>query len=299
MPFRPIHCPYCGLELQVPTDAKKIVCMYCAKPIDLEALFSPKTEEPNSGLQLQKALALLEPRLFHFQEEEKSFTAKQYAEAFDTYCNRLSPALSALAGLQPEDCRGFAQALTDGVVEDLSNNRNQTVNTKSSAFFTRRMMLVAYLLPALNDSKVPEAQTVLAEFLRLWNDRYPQETLAATTFEQINNGFRRRKFCYITTAVCTALGQGDDCKALQLLRGFRDNWMAQQPTGPILTLEYYALAPTIVDRIDQRADAGSIYHSLWETAIAPCVRDIQAKRYAACLDRYTQMMLDLERTYLS
>ena len=57
MPFRPIHCPYCGLELQVPEDASQVTCMYCAKPIDLKALFCPADEAPSSGLQLQQALS--------------------------------------------------------------------------------------------------------------------------------------------------------------------------------------------------------------------------------------------------
>lgn len=296
MQFRPIHCPYCGLELQVPTDAKQIVCMYCAKPIDLEALLSPAVNEPNSGLRLQKALALLDPRLYHFELEEKSFNAQKYAGAFSAYYSRLSPSLAALSGLAPEDCRGFAQSLMDSVADDFESEGSARI--KSAAFFTRRMMVVAYLLPALRESKVPESGAVLAEFIRLWNARYPQEPVSASTFTEIDSGFRR-KGCYITTAVCTALGQGDDCPALQALRGFRDGWMARHPSGAVLTQEYYALAPAIVQAIARQPDSQAVYRALWRDSIAPCVRHIRARRYTACLTRYVQMMLQLERTYLS
>ena len=111
MPFRPIHCPYCGLELQVPEDASQVTCMYCAKPIDLKALFCPADEAPSSGLQLQQALSLLTPALFRFTEEEANFTARRYADAFAAYCEKLRPALESLSGLAQEECHGFAQAL--------------------------------------------------------------------------------------------------------------------------------------------------------------------------------------------
>lgn len=296
MPFRPIHCPYCGLELQVPEDASQVTCMYCAKPIDLKALFCPADEAPSSGLQLQQALSLLTPALFRFTEEEANFTARRYADAFAAYCEKLRPALESLSGLAQEECHGFAQALVDGAVADLVGGR--TTLARSKHFFTRRLMLAAYLLPALRESKMPEAQTVLETFLRIWNERYPQQPLSSATFKQIQDGFRRRG-CYITTAVCTARGEGDDAPALQALRQFRDGWLARQPLGPLLTREYYVFAPAIVKEIDASPDAGQIYRAIWSRVIEPCLEDLRHRRFSACFARYVRMVFALEQAFLT
>lgn len=36
MQFISAQCPHCGKELQLPDDAQQVVCMYCAKPIDVQ-----------------------------------------------------------------------------------------------------------------------------------------------------------------------------------------------------------------------------------------------------------------------
>lgn len=296
MEYRPIHCPYCGLELQVPVDVEQVVCMYCARPIDIKALFTPTVAEPDGGKQLQQALSLLNSTLFDFELEEVSFTQKAYPECFSSYSGRLNTALQTLQGVQEEDCHAFAQALISHISDSL--HYRQVRSSKSSIFFRYRMMVAVYLIPTLHDSPVREANIVLASFLQLWNDKYPKETLSSVSFEQINNGWRR-KGCYITTAVCCNLHKPDNCTELQTLRHFRDDWMRQRPDDLLLIQEYYTFAPSIVTAIDTAPEAAKTYHTLWKDYISPCVRDAAAGKNVRCLRRYKQMMLRLEKQYLS
>ncbi|MCH3971692.1 MAG: hypothetical protein LKE53_02810 [Oscillospiraceae bacterium] len=296
MTYRTIHCPYCGLELQVPENVDHVVCMYCAKPIDLKALFTPTAAEPDGGEKLQSALAALEPALFHFENGEPSFTKKDYPDYFADYSSRLGVPLEALRGVQAEDCHAFAQALMSRIADELSIRHIRS--SHNSAFFSYRLMLTVYLLPSLHDSQVPEAAAVMDEFLKIWNSKYPKEPLNAVGYDCINNGWRKRA-CYITTAVCGSLHKPDNCRELQTLRAFRDNWLCHQPAGPLAIQEYYAFAPAITAKIDASPAPEAVYRSLWETVIFPCVQDAQAGRSNTCFRRYAQMMLRLEKEYLS
>lgn len=296
MEYKPIRCPYCGLELQVPVGIEQVVCMYCAKPIDITALFAPTAAEPDGGKRLQQALSLLDPALFRFEAEEPAFTQKNYPDCFASYNGRLSTALEALQGVQDEDCQAFAQALLSRMTDDL--HYRKVHSSKSAAFFRYRMMVAVYLIPALHDSTVPEAAIVLRAFLQLWNSKYPKEALNPVSFEKINGGWRR-KGCYITTAVCHSLHKSDDCTELQTLRRFRDSWMLRQPEGPLLIQEYYTFAPSIVAAINIAPNPERIYRSLWQNCISPCMQEAAAGQNQSCLQRYTEMMLSLEQQYLS
>ncbi|ARP49999.1 MULTISPECIES: CFI-box-CTERM domain-containing protein [Caproicibacterium] len=296
MNYQIIHCPYCGLELHVPEETGKIVCMYCAKPIDLKSLFASTTLEPDGGMRLQHALTALEPSLFRFEKEEPAFTKKDYPTCFAAYSSRLGIALNALHGGTEEDCESFAHAIMSRIADELVTRHVRS--SRSGAFFAYRMMITVYLLPVLHDSPVPEASPVLESFLKIWNSRYPEEPLNAVGFDKINTGWRKHG-CYITTAVCHSLRKPDNCDELQTLRRFRDSWLLHQPGGHLLVQEYYTFAPTIAEAIDASPSRAQTYRSLWEQAIFPCVQDVHAGRNARCLQRYTCMMLHLERTYLS
>ncbi|WOC33257.1 MULTISPECIES: CFI-box-CTERM domain-containing protein [Caproicibacterium] len=296
MQYKAIHCPYCGLELQVPVGVQQIVCMYCAKPIDLAALEAPVSTQPDSAERLRQALALLDDSLFQFEVEESSFTQKAYPACFSAYRTRFDDAVKALHGVREEDCSAFAEALLKHISEVLHSRRVRS--PKSSAFFRYRMMVEVYLVPALHDNPAAETDTVLASFLQLWNTQYPGEPLNPVSYETINSGWRK-KGCYITTAVCQSLQKPDSCAELQTLRRFRDDWMRQQPGGSLLIQEYYTFAPSIVAAIDTAPNAAEIYRKLWNAYLLPCVRDAKHRRSARCLRRYTQMVLRLEKLYLS
>ncbi|HCA71496.1 MAG TPA: hypothetical protein DHW78_08540 [Ruminococcaceae bacterium] len=296
MEYRSIHCPYCGLELQVPVGIEQIVCMYCARPIDIKKLLSPTAAESDGGKQLQNALALLDPALFRFEKEQKAFNRTEYSDSFASYSSRLQPALEALQGAGETDCQDFAQAVLSDMADYWKSCKIRS--SKSSRFFSYRMMLTVYFIPSLHDSSIPEAAAVLSAFLKLWNSKYPKEPLSAASFQKINSGWRK-KGCYITSAVCRTLHKPDNCIELQALRRFRDSWLLRQPYGTILVREYYIFAPFIAEAINASGQAASVYLRLWKMFIFPCVQDAVSGNNERCFKRYTMMMFQLERQYLS
>jgi hypothetical protein len=87
--------------------------------------------------------------------------------------------------------------------------------------------------------------------------------------------------CYITTAVCSALGLSDDCEELQTLRWFRDRIVLATEAGRGDVATYYASAPGIVCQIDAHPHAALIYRELYENFIGPAVTAIKTGSYEA------------------
>lgn len=102
-------------------------------------------------------------------------------------------------------------------------------------------------------------------------------------------------FCFITTAVCQTFGKPDDCYELTMFRNFRDTWLIKQPDGKALISEYYAIAPTIVERINRCNDAAQIYKSIWRKYLAPCLNFIEIGDNASCKNLYIEMVKTLKK----
>lgn len=81
--------------------------------------------------------------------------------------------------------------------------------------------------------------------------------------------------CYLTTACVVAKGLPDDCMELTTLRNFRDNWLQHQPGGPEEIAEYYAIAPKIIEKINQLPVAQAIWLTLYEDLVLACVHLIK------------------------
>jgi hypothetical protein len=105
------------------------------------------------------------------------------------------------------------------------------------------------------------------------------------------------KRCFITTAVCDSFGKGDDCRELTAFRDFRDNWLAKQPDGQSLIAEYYCSAPGIVAAIERSGNQSAVYRGIWNTYLADCMRLIENREFAACKQRYIEMVENLKITY--
>lgn len=96
--------------------------------------------------------------------------------------------------------------------------------------------------------------------------------------------------CYITTATCEEYGKADDCYELTAFRGFRDNWLVNQPEGKELIERYYNTAPKIVELINKQENRKSIYHYLNDMYLSKCLRYIEEGENEKCKDLYVDMM---------
>ena len=134
--------------------------------------------------------------------------------------------------------------------------------------------------------------------MEIWNDRRVTSlTLSYATYDDISAGFKK-KWCYITTAVCENRGLPDDCYELETLRGYRDGYLMRSKEGRALVDEYYDLAPVIVRAINMRKDRAEIYEDIYKSCLTPCIRCIEEGNQERCKDLYTGMVTDLKTKYL-
>ena len=166
------------------------------------------------------------------------------------------------------------------------------------AAFDYNLNMVAYFLPLLGEMESEIKEEFIRDITETWNKQIPDAKIAFSSYENIKKGFRRSVFCYITTAVCRSLGRPDDCYELNTLRDYRDSYLLSTDEGREIVQEYYNIAPTIVKRIDKKAEADEIYENIWKTYLSPCITMIENGENEKCRDLYSSMVRKLEARYL-
>lgn len=115
---------------------------------------------------------------------------------------------------------------------------------------------------------------------------------------ELNQYYKNKKSCFITTAVCDNSGKPDDCYELTTFRKFRDEWLVVQLDGKSLIAEYYEIAPRIVANINRLPEAKKIYENIWKQYLAPCLAFIESDDKLSCKQLYTDMVYKLKKHYL-
>ncbi|MBB5687027.1 CFI-box-CTERM domain-containing protein [Sphingobium boeckii] len=75
--------------------------------------------------------------------------------------------------------------------------------------------------------------------------------------------------CFVTTAAVETIGLADDCWELETLRRFRDTALPRLPGGDALIRDYYALAPAMIARINERPDAQRVWLKTYWAGVIP------------------------------
>ena len=288
-----IHCPHCGRELNVPDDTEHIVCMFCAKPIDLRAALLPEQPAETEPADWD---SLLPDVLFADRLSGGRFRADTYPGEYDRYREQFRPALRAFqenARESSDAAEQFAEQLFLRFQAAL-----QAPGGKRTDSFPVRLTITALTVPCLMSLPGGVGERAADCFLAQWNGTFPKEHLGKATYEQVLGGFRH-KFCYITTAVCRSLGKGDDCAELNAFRAFRDGWLSAAPDGRDKITEYYLFAPMIVRAIDASGRADAEYRRIWETGLSPLLRCLKEGRQRDCAAGYEAMVRSLEEKWLS
>lgn len=166
------------------------------------------------------------------------------------------------------------------------------------AAFDYNLNMVAYFLPLLGEMESEIKEEFIRDITETWNKQIPDAKIAFSSYENIKKGFRRSVFCYITTAVCRSLGRPGDCYELNTLRDYRDSYLLSTDEGREMVQAYYNIAPTIVKRIDKKAEADEIYENIWKTYLSPCITMIENGENEKCRDLYSSMVRKLEARYL-
>ena len=292
-------CPHCKRELQLPEDAEDIVCMYCAQPIYVKSLLAKTDGTDDDKRLMEEALSLLSDDIFTVRNEYKNIRQKVYPTEFENYSKMISPSLKkyCLAAVGREEAADFFA----GVLFDRFQKQIELSGIKKEndmRLFDYRYMIVAFTVPAILEQHTPASEALADSFLKVWNEHYPKNPLGKSTYEAISNGFRK-KLCFITTAVCSSLGKGDNCAELEAFRKFRDGWFAGTPQGKAKIGEYYLFAPMIVSKIDRTDDRQAVYQEIWTNHLSPCLKSLRDGNPRKCAEQYEKMILDLEQKWLS
>ena len=96
--------------------------------------------------------------------------------------------------------------------------------------------------------------------------------------------------CFLTSACVAYMKKSDDCEELTVLRAFRDGYMASTEEGKALVKEYYAIAPTIVEKIEKSPKADEYFKDIYQTILL-CVDAIEKGDNETALVLYKQMVL--------
>ncbi len=308
-----IRCPHCGRELTVPEHAGRIVCLYCAGPIDTESLPQEglrrpeETDAPDGGGQTAGgAYALLaenmerslSDELFTVQIEAEKFNSRNYQMEFESYRELFRPALEAFRRAVQVDGERAVQDFGRLLFRRFSAEYDKKKGVFDHPVMDCRFTATSLAVPALLEEAFPPAEAAADVFLAEWKKKYPRRPLGKASYENIEAGFHK-KFCYITTAACTRLGAGDRCPELEAFRSFRDGWFSSSPGGKGKIAEYYLFAPLIVEAIDASRAPAREYRRIWRSYLAPCLADIRGGKMESCAGRYERMVLSLEAKWLS
>lgn len=311
MGFKEARCPHCSKVIQVPTDAEQILCMYCGKGVAVARVLEStdvegKSETPDHTEAFEKYASYAREHfpelLSEMDNPMRNFRKKLYPEAFKEYCSQnkeLTDSIEQAYVLAEEPevfIKELAQAFVGRASEDVFSNPKKRM--QKERVMNLNLEIVGYISPMLMDTRKQSGELLIDEVLVQWKQMFPDENVNKSTFESINGGFKK-KLCYITTAVCEILGRPDDCYELNLLRGYRDGYLTDQPGGAELVKEYYDIAPTIVKRINRQTDSKEVYEQVWEDYLKPCVRLIEEGQNEECREVYVDMVHSLKKKYIT
>ncbi len=119
----------------------------------------------------------------------------------------------------------------------------------------------------------------------------PKATCNHWTPRLTNDGYTGK--CFLTSACVSYLGKPDDCYELTVLRSFRDGYLSESDEGKELIKEYYAIAPSIVEKINSSQQKEALYAYIYEN-IKNCIFFIENGENENALERYKNMVLYLK-----
>jgi hypothetical protein len=100
--------------------------------------------------------------------------------------------------------------------------------------------------------------------------------------------------CFLTTVSCQYKGLPENCHELEVLREFRNNHLLTSDNGRKIVEHYYAIAPPITKRLNNKSD----FEYIWDV-VRKCVNAIECQQFQHAIDVYRTMVESLEERLLN
>ncbi len=296
------HCPKCGKQLQIPAELEEFSCLYCGARLNRASL----REKPATVQDLQRDYELFATQALHaavgYPQSMENMSKPQFFPYFDRYYSENKTAFEALERwvLSREADREalLSQAaafLMERINAWFPTQKQWKHRTQREELRDRTKFTIAIFLVPTARRCAPAIGETFCEKLRVqWLACYPNSPFELATYEQLSEGFRKRPFCFITTAVCRDAGLPDDCEMLTDFRAFRDGYLRACPDGEALIAEYYDCAPGIVSRIEFCENKKQVYDALLRDDLIPCHEALREGNPAKCRSLYIRMMEKLK-----
>lgn len=289
-------CTHCGKTIQVPEELETFSCVYCGETMTLprEPVPVPESNEADHLAALEHLLDGIRDNPKYFM---KNFNKKNYENSFYDYYHWREDTYRAMDRYLVANPSRREELLNDYVnrfLEDWESLRRE--RRGESAAFADKMTLALYEVPAILLMELNYGKDYVDLLNEKFVAKYPKNIWKPATYDDLASGFRRRKWCFITTAICEFEGKGDDCAELTAFRDFRDGWLTAHGDTALIE-EYYDVAPAIVNAIEFCDDRAERYQTLRRDYLAPCYRALRAGDNEACRTRYIRMVRDLKQCY--
>lgn len=261
-----------------------------------------ETDSMNYTANYIMAFHLLPDMLLKNKSLMNQFKRNLYESAMQEYMDSIRPSMEYLqracdskSSDTEEILKECAKYCVKTVKEDMLNSSGDKI--KPAILDNFKLILAVFTIPMILELKFPISESFADALIEAWRNEFPKSAVLKGTYEQINNGFKRKGFCFITTAVCESLDKTDDCYELNMFRRFRDGYLADQKEGQELIQEYYRKAPFIVGNINLMENSDSIYQNIWKEYLQDCLTFIESGQNEKCKNTYTAMFHELERRY--
>lgn len=300
------NCPNCGKPLEIPADLEDFSCLYCGKRCLTADLRLTKDIVPGEFEERRETLRERLPwAVTGYPDYFKKFKKKEFFPAFEIYENEnranvdsIDPCVDACPDGEEAAVQILCKDLLDAVDAHVRNDpRWSSKRKQETVLFEVKFVMAIYFTPLIRKRGLRCAEAFREELHRQWMERYPKQIWSPGDYDVIASGFRKFKWCFITTATCEHEGKPDDCAELTAFRAFRDGWLTENG-GEALIAEYYDVAPGIVACIELCDKPEERYAEIRERWLAPCYRALQEQRMGDCRDRYVDMVRTLEKRYL-
>lgn len=298
--FRKLKCLHCGREIQVPMELESFNCVYCGEKLSLQTYL--QAEAANSD---ETDLEYVREHLYDciecYPNYFQHFNRKNYDPSFQKYeagVENVFRAMDRYVCANPLR----REALLDELVSLFlskwaANHPSDRPGKCSRRSFNDKMTLALYTVPAILHLELTCGQEFAEKLQQRFSAAYPDNIFHVASYSDIAGGFRKRGFCFITTAVCSFEGKPDDCAELAAFRAFRDGWLSETASGRALIEEYYELAPAVVSAIDCCDDSPARYAEIRREYLEPCYSALKSGEYELCRRIYVKMVLALKNRY--